>query len=132
MNVQDYLSDDGQVMLALCSAFGFRESTGDTEPPPLKLSEWNQLARQIESSSFKTPASLQGRAMEDLAKELALSPGEAERLAALLERSGRLALELENLFSRGMWAVTRADEFYPPRLRESLKHQAPAILRHNG
>jgi predicted Rossmann fold nucleotide-binding protein DprA/Smf involved in DNA uptake len=53
---------------------------------------------------------------------------EAERIARLLDRSGRLALELENIFSRGMWAVTRADELYPPRLRDSLKHQAPTVL----
>src|SRR5437660_728685 len=126
MNVQDYLSDDGQVMLALCSPFGLRESAGASEQP-LKLSEWNELAHQIESSSIKNPAGLQGLTVEELSKLLALPLSEAERLVNLLERSGRLALEFENLFSRGMWAVTRADEFYPPKLRESLKHQAPSV-----
>ena len=36
-----------------------------------------------------------------------LPPDDAERIARLLDRSGRLALELEGLFSRGLWAVTR-------------------------
>src|SRR5438270_5053595 len=105
MNVQDYLSDDGQVMLALCSPFGLRESPGASEPQPLKLSEWNELVHQIESSSIKNPAGLQGLTVEELSKRLALPLSEAERLVNLLERSGRLALEFENLFSRGMWAV---------------------------
>jgi predicted Rossmann fold nucleotide-binding protein DprA/Smf involved in DNA uptake len=63
-----------------------------------------------------------------LAKDLVVPLDEAERLTQLLGRSGRLALDLEALFSRGMWAVTRVDEQYPARLRESLKHQAPAVL----
>jgi predicted Rossmann fold nucleotide-binding protein DprA/Smf involved in DNA uptake len=46
----------------------------------------------------------------------------------LLERSGRMALELENIFSRGMWVVTRMDELYPAKLRETLKLQAPTVL----
>jgi len=28
MNITDYLSDDGQTMLALCSAFGLKEAAG--------------------------------------------------------------------------------------------------------
>jgi len=39
-----------------------------------------------------------------------------------------LALGIEGLFSKGMWAVTRLDEHYPPKLRDTLKHQAPTVL----
>src|ERR1051325_759293 len=123
MDVRDYLSDDGQVMLALCSAFGLPEGT-----EPFKLSEWNQLARQIQDSSLKEPSVLRGQSAEALAKELSLPLDEAERIVALLERSGRLALEVEGLFSRGLWAVTRVDELYPKKLRDTLKHQAPTVL----
>jgi predicted Rossmann fold nucleotide-binding protein DprA/Smf involved in DNA uptake len=63
-----------------------------------------------------------------VAKELALPTDEAERVCRLLARSGRLALELEALFARGMWAVTRVDEPYPKRLLETMKHQAPTVL----
>src|SRR6266850_3919421 len=129
MNIADYLSDDGQAMLALCSAFGLKEAAaGGEDVQPLKLSEWNQLERQIRSSSIKTPAALRGRTADEIGKGLALRLDEAERIVRLLDRSGRLALELENIFSRGMWAVTRADEHYPARLRDALQHQAPTVL----
>ena len=98
------------------------------ESAPFTLSEWNKLARQIHDSPLKQPAALQGRTAADLARELALPPDDAERVVRLLDRSGRLALELEGLFSRGLWAVTRADEQYPAKLRDTLKHQAPTVL----
>src|SRR5947208_12900554 len=128
MNVHSNLSDDGQAVLALCSAFGMKERVGIEEVEPLKLSEWNQLERRIAGSALETPAALQGRTADKLAKELAFAPEEAERIVRLLDRSGRLALELENLFSHGIWAVTRVDEQYPAKLRDTLKHQAPTVL----
>jgi len=128
MNIHNYLSDDGLAVLALCSAFGLKEAPGPVNVEPFKLAEWNQLEKRLSSSSIKNPSSLQGRSTEDLAKNLSLVPQEAERIAELLQRSGRLALDLENLFSHGMWAVTRTDELYPSKLRETLKNQAPAVL----
>jgi predicted Rossmann fold nucleotide-binding protein DprA/Smf involved in DNA uptake len=98
------------------------------ETNPFTLSEWNKLARQIQDSPLKRPAGLQGWTASDLARELAIRPGDAERIAGLLDRSGRLALELEGLFSRGMWAVSRMDEVYPKKLRDTLRHQAPTVL----
>ena len=128
MNVSDYLNDDGLVMLALCSAFGLPEGAAAGETAPFTLSEWNKLARQVHDSPLKQPAALQGRTAADLARELTIPPDDAERIVSLLDRSGRLALELEGLFSRGMWAVTRTDDQYPAKLRDTLKHQAPTVL----
>jgi predicted Rossmann fold nucleotide-binding protein DprA/Smf involved in DNA uptake len=128
MNVSDYLSDDGMVLLALCSGFALPEGSAAGETAPFTLSEWNKLARQVHDSPLKQPAALQGRTAADLARELATPPDDAERIVRLLDRSGRLALELEGLFSRGLWAVTRTDEQYPSKLRDTLKHQAPTVL----
>jgi predicted Rossmann fold nucleotide-binding protein DprA/Smf involved in DNA uptake len=128
MNVGDYLNDDGLVVLALCSAFALPEGRAAGGPAPFTLSEWNKLARQIHSSRLKRPAALAGHPADELGKDLSLPLEDAERIARLLERSGRLALELEGLFSRGMWAVTRTDEQYPKKLRDALKHQAPTVL----
>jgi len=128
MNISDYLSDDGQTMLELCSAFGLKEAAGGEDVQPLKLSEWNELERQIRSSSMKTPAALRGRTADELGKVLALPLEEAERIVRLLDRSGRLALELENIFSRGMWVCTRVDDGYPAHLRETLKQHAPTVI----
>src|SRR5438477_928122 len=113
MNAQDYLGDDGQALLALCSAFGLPDHAEVEGLSPFKLAEWNQLARKISASPLKRPAALQGRTSDELSRELAVAPNEAQRIARLLDRAGALALELENLFSRGMWAVTRVDERYP-------------------
>src|SRR5262249_21243148 len=77
---------------------------------------------------WKRPAELQGRTAEEIKQALSISMGDADRIARLLERSGPMALELENIFSRGMWVVTRMDELYPAKLRETLKHQAPTVL----
>ena len=128
MDIRDYLSDDGQTLLALCSTLTAPGNDASDAPQPFKLSEWNELARQIEASSLKQPAALQGRTAAELAKELGLPLDEAERIVRLLDRSGGLALELERLFSRGLWVVTRADELYPAKLRDTLKHQSPTVL----
>ena len=128
MNVCDYLSDDGLALLALCSGFALPEGTAAGGSAPFTLSEWNKLARQIPDSPLKQPSALHGRTPEQLAQDLGILPGDAERIAQLLDRAGRLALELEGLFSRGLWALTRVDELYPKKLRDTLKHQAPTVL----
>jgi DNA processing protein len=128
MNVTDYLNDDGLVVLALCSALALPEGAATGGTAPFTLSEWNKLARQIHGSPLERPAALAGRSAEELVRDLSLPADDAERIAALLDRAGRLALELEDLFSRGMWAVTRLDDRYPKKLRDALKHQAPTVL----
>src|SRR3989304_533194 len=107
MNAHEYLSDDGQAMLLLCSPLALPPTAKETDLAPLKLSEWNELERKIRGSALKTPAALQGRTADELAKALALPTDEAERLARLLEFAGPLSAELQNLFERGLWAVTR-------------------------
>jgi predicted Rossmann fold nucleotide-binding protein DprA/Smf involved in DNA uptake len=132
MNTHEYLSDDGQAMLLLCSSFALPPTAADMDLSPLKLSEWNQLERKLRESSLKHPAALHGLSSAELGKALALRADEAERIARLLEFDTRLSLELENLFERGLWAVTRLDELYPASLRDTLKHQAPTVLFGSG
>ena len=128
MSPQDYLCQDGLAVLLLCSMLGIDEKNAPGFVSPLTLSEWNKLDLKISNSSLKTPCALLGLGAAELAKALEISPDEAERLGQLLDRAGRLTLELENLASRGMWAVTRLDEYYPSKLRDSLKHQAPVVV----
>ncbi|MCU0782445.1 MAG: DNA-processing protein DprA [Verrucomicrobia bacterium] len=128
MNAHEYLGDDGQAMLLLCSSLAVPATAKETVLSQLKLSEWNQLERKIRESSLRSPAALLGRTAEELAKALALPTDEAERIARLLEFAGQLSAELQNLFEHGLWAVTRADELYPAHLRDTLKHQAPTVL----
>src|SRR6185436_6626524 len=128
MDVRDFLSDDGQAVLALCSNFALAEDG----PSALTLSEWNELETQIENSSLAGPAELPGLGAEKIAKELGILEGEAERVAALLDRAGRLAMQLEEVFSKGMWVLTRVDSGYPVQLQHTLKHQAPTVLFGSG
>jgi predicted Rossmann fold nucleotide-binding protein DprA/Smf involved in DNA uptake len=125
MDIRNYLSDEGQTVLALCSAFAL-EDNGVVSP--FTLSQWNDLEQELNKSSLKSAGNLPGRNAEEVQKELGLPSHEAERIVRLLERSGRMALELESLFSKGMWALTRVDENYPAKLRKTLKHQAPSVL----
>src|SRR5437764_2359351 len=120
MDVREYLSDDGQALLALCSPFALTDDSLDGGP--FTLAEWNKIEKQIRESPWKRPAELQGKAADQIAKTLSISIADAARIVRLLERSGRLALELEGIFSRGMWAMTRMDELYPAKLRGTLKH----------
>ena len=83
MNAHEYLGDDGQAMLLLCSSLALPPTAKETELSPLKLGEWNQLERKIRESSLKTPATLHGRSAHDLARTLALPTDEAERITRL-------------------------------------------------
>lgn len=127
MNGYDYLTDDGHVVLLLCSALGLADDEA-VETAPYTLSEWNQLARAIQESPLERPAGLLGRSSAELSGALNMPSQEADRIARLLDRGGRLSMELENLYSRGMWVVTRADAAYPAKLRQTLKHQSPSVL----
>jgi DNA processing protein len=127
IDARELMSDDGAVVAMLCSHLGL----GDGDEPvvaPLTLKEWNALARKIHDSEVEYPRALLGLSTEDLAKRLGLILAEADRIAHLLARGGSLALELEHLAASGIWCVTRLDDAYPARLRNTLKHQAPPVL----
>jgi len=127
IDARELMSDDGAVIVMLCSQLGL--SDGD-EPAaaPLTLKEWNALARKLHDSEIKYPRELLRLSSEDLAKHLGLVAAEADRIAHLLTRGGSIALDLEHLAVSGFWCLTRADDAYPSRLRNALKHQAPPVL----
>src|SRR6187401_95867 len=87
VDIRDYLSDDGQVVLALCSTLALPENG---VVAPFTLSQWNDLEEQINKSALKRPAALQGRSATDLAGDLSILSSEAERIVLLLDRAGRL------------------------------------------
>jgi predicted Rossmann fold nucleotide-binding protein DprA/Smf involved in DNA uptake len=125
MRVQ--LTDDSMAVVMLCSRLGL--SDGSESPVwPLTLREWNALARRIHESELSRPGALLGTSAATLSKHLAIAEAEAERIATLLDRGGVIAMELEQLSASGIWCVTRIDDSYPVRLKNSLKHQAPPVL----
>ena len=52
----------------------------------------------------------------------------ARRVQALLNRGAALGFALEKWARAGLWVVTRSDSDYPSRLKQRLRHKAPAIL----
>src|SRR6266850_3682717 len=127
ISANEKLNEDSSVIVMLCSQLGLR-GNDESEAAPLTLKEWNALARKIHDSDLRQPGMLLGLSAEDVAKRLGLTVAEAERIVGLLARGGTLALELEQLAASGIWCVTRIDDAYPVRLRNALKHQAPAVL----
>lgn len=119
------LTADSQAILLLCSRLGLSSDSG---LKPLTLREWNTLARKLLASDLGTPGKMLGLSAEELATALDVPGPEARRLAQLLGRGGGLAIELERLESIGIRVLTRADAHYPRRLKQRLKHSAPAIL----
>ena len=123
------LSDDSQAILLLCSQLGLPSGEG---PKPFTLRDWNPLAAKLHASELKRPGALLEASANELKAHLDLADEEVERIQKLLERGGALAIEMERLESLGIWVVTRADDFYPPRLRERLRTSAPAVLFGSG
>jgi len=122
----DGMTEDGQAVLLLCSTLALPQS--DSAPKPLSRTEWNDLARAIRDSRLERPGALLGATSADVSRELAISETFSQRIRLLLDRGAQLAIERERLASRGIWALTRADERYPARLKERLKALAPPVL----
>jgi predicted Rossmann fold nucleotide-binding protein DprA/Smf involved in DNA uptake len=127
IDARKHLSDDGVALIMLCSHLGM--GNGDeASASPLTLRESNALTRKINDSEIKHPSGLLGMSGPDLSKCLSIPATEADRIVQLLDRGGSIALELEQLSASGIWCVTRADDSYPARIRNTLKHQAPPVL----
>ena len=120
-------TEDSQVISLLCSHL--TQGQSDVERlKPLSATEWSQLADRIAESGWESPGALLGRSAAEIHESLTLDQGLAERVAALLDRGVQFAVELERLRSRGIWILTRADDAYPAKLEERLKHRAPPVL----
>lgn len=121
------LTSDSLAIVLLCSRLALPRQEGEIARP-LSIGEWTRLARDIAASELSRPGGLLGRTAAELRAVLDLDPPLAERVAALLDRSGQVAIELERLASRGIWVLTRIDEAYPARLKRHLGAQTAPVL----
>ncbi len=113
---------DSQAIALLCAPV----AVGDAKP--LTPAEWAKLGAAIHGSELGRPGALVGLSATELADQLGVATALSERIAALLDRGGTLAFELERLESRGIWLVARSDDEYPEPLRRRLGLRAPALL----
>ncbi len=118
------LSPDTQATLLLCGRLG---QPASEDAPPLTPSEYRRLTGWLESQGSH-PAGLLEPGGLDLLPDVAGCAVDRDRIAALLERGGSLALAVESWTNRGIWVLGRADDAYPERLRQRLGRQAPLLL----
>ena len=117
------LSPDTQAILLLCGRFG-KTNKGNVQP--LTQGEYNRLIKWLRGRKLSPASLIQADSQEALAA--ADLPIEADRLQALLERGGALALTVEGWDNQGIWVLSRYDgEDYPQRLAD-LGGQAPPLL----
>jgi predicted Rossmann fold nucleotide-binding protein DprA/Smf involved in DNA uptake len=114
-------TNDSQAIMLLCAPIAVGEAK------PLTQAEWAKLASAIHASELG-PGALVGLTASDLGERLGLGDELAGRVAALLERGGTLAFELERLESRGIWVIARSEDSYPETLKMRLGLRAPAVL----
>ena len=118
------LSLDTQAILLLCASFGLSRKT---EPKPLSLGEYNNLASWLQDNDL-TPKDLLDFTIQNKLLQLDINQLESHRILALLNRGVMLSLAVEKWISQGLWILGRGDAEYPKRLKQKLKHQAPAII----
>ncbi len=118
------LSENTQAVLLLTSHF--TKSTQDAVKP-LTPTEWGRFAAWLKEQELSPTQLLNGNIAESLAtwqdSKIPLS-----RLQALLARGHALALAMEKWQRAGIWVLTRADVYYPKRLKLRLKNDAPPFL----
>lgn len=118
------LSPDTQAILLLCASFG---QNRQTKPLPLTLGEYNSLASWLREENM-FPQDLLNPNFINRLPQLSINKLDSNRLVALLQRGGLLALTVEKWFNQGLWIISRADTNYPERLKQHLKNLAPPIL----
>jgi predicted Rossmann fold nucleotide-binding protein DprA/Smf involved in DNA uptake len=118
------LPPDTQAILLLCASFG---QNRQTEPQPLTLSEYNSLAGWLRENQMRPADLLTPNGLNSLQANLE-SRINFGRVSALLERGVMLSLAVEKWTNQGLWILGRSDSEYPKRLKQILKHLAPAIL----
>jgi predicted Rossmann fold nucleotide-binding protein DprA/Smf involved in DNA uptake len=124
------ISSDASAILLLCATLGKRHRDA---APPLTPREYDALAEALRRHDLR-PQHLLHAETATLRNVAGALPAAVEknvtpdRLAALLERGGQLALALSKWTSHGIWIATRADAAYPSRYKQKLGRAAPPIV----
>lgn len=118
------LSPDTQAILLLCASFG---QNRQMKPQPLTLGEYNAVASWLRENDM-SPEDLLNPTFKNRLSTITIGKLDSDRLVALLERGVMLGLAVEKWTNQGLWVLGRGDSQYPKRLKQRLRHSAPAIL----
>ena len=96
------------------------------EAPILSPGEYRSLAARLRHLDAE-PADLLAAGTGGLI-EACGEAVDSTRLKTLLGRGFQLAQAVDRWAKRAIWVVSRADDDYPKRLKQRLKHDSPAVL----
>ncbi|MDD3364733.1 MAG: DNA-processing protein DprA [Syntrophomonas sp.] len=125
------LSADSHTTLLLCSNMAIPKTMAN-EYQLFGLTEWNELARKITSTSLERPGTFLTSEPEDWRREMGWNSAQSDRVLKLLSRRLNLALELKRFEDMGIWVTTRSEAVYPVRYKKLLREKAPIILYGSG
>lgn len=123
MNIKD-LTNDAKAILLLCGRFGKKDTSDAVKP--FSLREYNHLA-DLMLDRHARPGDLLSSPGNRLLETFP-SGMDVARMKILLSRGVAMALAIEKWTNNGIWVICRSDSFYPERLKQHLKKQAPAVL----
>jgi len=96
------------------------------QPDLLSLSEYRSLARHLRENDLQPADLISHNAPRVLNTCQAVIDG--NRLKRLLSRGLMLSMALEHWQARAIWVVSRADAWYPRRLKDRLHEGAPPVI----
>lgn len=120
------LSDNTQAVLLLTSPLLASESETSAKAKVLTAGEYSQLAQSLLQAHHQPADLLNGSREAVLAS--ASTDLDPSRLNLLLSRGFQLGQAIEHWANRSITVIGRADEVYPKRYKQRLKHQAPPLL----
>ena len=113
-------------IIVLCSHLCVSESIR-----PYKPTEWTKLSEKLVGLSIE-PYKLLSFTDSDLRLVLGFSPDEIQRFNLLIDRSDRIALEIERYADMSIGIMTRADIYFPDILKQKLGKSCPTMLYYTG
>ena len=96
------------------------------EAPILSPGEYRSLAVRLRHLDAE-PQDLLGSGTDGLIEECG-DTVDSRRLKTLLGRGFQLAQAVDRWAKRAIWVISRADDEYPKRVKQRLKHDSPAVL----
>ena len=116
------MTDRSMAIAVLCSHL----CMGD-EIIPLEPKEYSEFVTLLDKKSL-TPETLLSFSKEDYLEQLGVDEKQADRLHRLVDRSASLSFEISKYESMGITLVTRADPWYPEKLKKKLKNSCPPLF----
>jgi len=126
-----YLSDDSIAILLLCSNLAINIKNKE-RPKPFTTLQWQKFSEKILNSKIERPSKLLNMSRSDIEKAVNLSVSELDRIEQLLVRKINLAIEVDNLRSKGIMITTRAEKNYPIKFKRILKKKCPPVIYFSG